>query len=41
VGCLIVLVYFGLRWFGSRIEKPANWPPVINMCPDYLTYVKS
>ncbi len=41
IGCLIVLVYFGLRWFGSRIDKPKNWPPVINMCPDYLTYVKS
>jgi hypothetical protein len=39
IGCLIVLVYFGLKWFGSRIEKPKNWPPIINMCPDYLTYV--
>lgn len=41
IGALIVLVYFGLRWFGSRIQKPKNWPPVINMCPDYLTYVAS
>lgn len=41
IGALIVLVYFGLRWFGTRIEKPKNWPPIINMCPDYLTYVKS
>lgn len=41
IGALIVLVYFGLRWFGnSRIRKPKNWPPIINMCPDYLTYVK-
>jgi len=40
IGALIVLVYFGLRWFGSRIDKPKSWPPVINMCPDYLTYVK-
>ena len=40
IGVLVILVYFGLRWFGSRIEKPKNWPPVINMCPDYLTYVK-
>lgn len=40
IGALIVLVYFGLRWFGSRIDKPKTWPPVINMCPDYLTYVK-
>jgi hypothetical protein len=40
IGALIVLVYFGLRWFGNRIKKPATWPPIINMCPDYLTYVK-
>ena len=39
IGALIVLVYFGLRWFGSRIQKPTSWPPIINMCPDYLTYV--
>lgn len=39
IGALIVLVYFGLRWFGSRIVKPTSWPPIINMCPDYLTYV--
>jgi len=39
IGALIVLVYFGFRWFGSKIEKPKNWPPIINMCPDYLTYV--
>jgi hypothetical protein len=41
IGALIVLVYFGLRWFGNRIRLPRNWPPVINMCPDYLTYVSS
>jgi hypothetical protein len=41
IGALVILVYFGLRWFGSRINKPKNWPPVINMCPDYLTYVAS
>jgi len=39
IGALIVLVYFGFRWFGSKIVVPANWPPIINMCPDYLTYV--
>ena len=41
IGALLVLVYFGLRWFGSKINKPKNWPPIINMCPDYLTYVSS
>lgn len=36
-----VLVYYGVRWFGiSKTSPLKNWPPVINMCPDYLTYVK-
>jgi hypothetical protein len=39
IGVLIILIYFGLRWFGSKVVKTTNWPPVINMCPDYLTYV--
>ncbi len=41
IGGLLVLVYFGFRWFGTKIIKPKHWPPVINMCPDYLTYVPS
>ena len=40
LGTLLVLVYFGFKWFGSRVPALKNWPPVINMCPDYLTYVK-
>jgi hypothetical protein len=39
VGGLLVLVYFGFRWFGTNVVKPKRWPPVINMCPDYLTYI--
>jgi hypothetical protein len=39
VGGILVLVYFGFRWFGDSIVKPKRWPPVINMCPDYLTYI--
>jgi hypothetical protein len=36
-----VLMYYGGRWFGvSKLSTSKNWPPVINMCPDYLTYVK-
>ena len=36
-----VLMYYGVRWFGtSKMSVSKNWPPVINMCPDYLTYVK-
>jgi hypothetical protein len=41
IGALLVVLYFGLRWFGSKIQKPKSWPPIINMCPDYLTYVSS
>lgn len=39
IGFFFVLVYFGIKWFGSRIPALKSWPPVINMCPDYLTYV--
>jgi hypothetical protein len=35
----IVLIYFGIKWFGSKIPALTSWPPVINMCPDYLTYI--
>lgn len=38
VGGILILVYFGFRWFAPKIV-PRRWPPVINMCPDYLTYV--
>jgi len=41
IGTFLVLLYFGNRWFGSSNKKPKNWPPIINMCPDYLTYVPS
>jgi len=39
IGAFLVLVYFGIRWFGSKVPQLTTWPPVINMCPDYLTYV--
>ena len=41
VGVSLVLMYFGVRWFGKGSDKPKKWPPVVNMCPDYLTYVPS
>jgi hypothetical protein len=38
---VFVVVYYGIRWFGtSKLSTTKNWPPVINMCPDYLTYVE-
>jgi len=39
LGGFLVLAYFGIRWFGTRIPELKSWPPVINMCPDYLTYI--
>ena len=38
IGSILVLIFFGIRWFSSApVSK--NWPPTINMCPDYLTFV--
>ena len=40
IGSVLVFVYFGLRWYGKGEDSmPSVWPPVINMCPDYLTYM--
>jgi hypothetical protein len=38
VGCFLVLLYFGLQWFGGINKHSTKWPPSINTCPDYLTY---
>jgi hypothetical protein len=41
VGSLYVCIIYGMRWFGSTSalgSTPDTWPPVINTCPDYLTY---
>lgn len=42
IGALIVFIVYGLRWFGSTnslfSQTPAQWPPTINTCPDYLVY---
>lgn len=35
----MVLIYFGIKWFGSKTPELTSWPPVINMCPDYLTHI--
>jgi len=39
IGSALVLVYFGLKWFANPVVAATDWPPVINMCPDYLTYI--
>ena len=41
IGSLSLFIFYGIRWFGaSPLFNPASgpWPPVINTCPDYLTY---
>jgi hypothetical protein len=42
VGSIIIFVFYGTRWFqgGSALNKKVEWPPVVNTCPDYLTYYK-
>lgn len=40
---ILIAVFFGMRWFGenpTRVYKGV-WPPIINMCPDYLVYYKN
>lgn len=38
-----ICILYGLRWFGSDpasvfSSTPGSWPPMINTCPDYLTF---
>jgi len=43
VGFLFLAIVFGLRWFSLRQSESgsnSNWPPSINVCPDYLTLSK-
>ncbi len=42
VGAILLFVFYGLRWFeGDKASgKPVDWPPVVNTCPDYLTFFK-
>ena len=45
IGAILVLVYYGLRWFSGvslKATQPnySTWPPVVNLCPDYLTLHK-
>jgi hypothetical protein len=43
IGAILVLVVYGLLWFGPSgqyNQPPQPWPPVLNTCPDYLTYYK-
>ena len=42
VGAVLVFTFYGIRWFQSDALNPGRyptgqWPPVVNMCPDFLT----
>lgn len=41
IGSILIFVLFGLRWFVYDKPKWASntWPPQINTCPDFLTYM--
>ena len=42
IGSIMVLVFYYYRWFGNSTDGvPSTWPPTLNTCPDYLTYVES
>jgi hypothetical protein len=42
---ILIFVFYGLRWFTdtgqSKFSYNGPWPPIINMCPDYLVYFKN
>jgi hypothetical protein len=45
IGAILVFVYYGLRWFSGVSLKATQvnyktWPPIVNMCPDFLTMHK-
>lgn len=42
---ILLFTFFGLRWFDAGELKGTKkggvaWPPIVNMCPDYMTAVK-
>jgi len=42
IGTLLLFIFFGFRWFSSSSKpdsKKNSWPPTINTCPDYLTFI--
>jgi len=41
IGTFLVLLSFGLRWFAVPDKTVKQWPPVINTCPDFLTFIPS
>lgn len=45
IGIVLVLTYYGLRWFSEDSFKftkfsSNQWPPEVNLCPDFLTHIR-
>ena len=43
IGAVLILTFYGLRWFSSDALNVSrfpskSWPPIVNACPDFLTY---
>ena len=39
IGAVLVFYFFDQRWFGTQPSLPVTWPPTVNMCPDFLTFI--
>jgi hypothetical protein len=43
---ILVFVFYGFRWFpdgnlnGSKAKAGTSWPPIVNMCPDFMASYK-
>lgn len=42
IGSILILTFYGLRWFtGDALKitryESKTWPPIVNMCPDFLS----
>ena len=38
---ILIFIFFGLRWFpggnlNGSTNRPQSWPPIVNMCPDFM-----
>jgi hypothetical protein len=40
---ILIFVFYGLRWFDTSGPSAYKgvWPPLINMCPDYLVFFRN
>ena len=46
IGIIAIEIYFGIRWFNGTNQRSiqpsiGNWPPSVNVCPDFLSLYKT